>query len=119
MRGAPVQSGRGGHQKCARQYPVPTTVTMVYRRFVDFAQEVLPPHSGRREGRELWPEGGPHRRVVGRFFHPADLVIDPGFHAALRQRLAGQQQIDAQPTVIVEAFGAVIKPREMLMIVRG
>ncbi len=39
------------------------------------------------------------------------------FHAALRQRLAGQQQIDAQPTVIVEAFGAVIKPREMLMIV--
>lgn len=36
-------------KKCARQYPVPTTVTMVYRRFVDFAQEILPPHSGRRE----------------------------------------------------------------------
>ncbi len=70
MRGAPVQSGRGGHQKCARQYPVPTTVTMVYRRFVDFAQEILPPHSGRREKGELWPEGGPHRRVVGRFSIP-------------------------------------------------
>ncbi|KMH50899.1 hypothetical protein SM73_01131 [Klebsiella quasipneumoniae] len=34
-------------KKCARQYPVQTTATMVYRRFVDFAQEILPP--ARRE----------------------------------------------------------------------
>ncbi len=37
-------------KKCARQYPVPTTVTMLYRRFVDFAQEILPP--AEREARE-------------------------------------------------------------------
>ncbi len=103
MRGAPVQSGRSGHQS-ARDSILFRRPSQWFTVALLILLRVLPSHSGRREGRELWPEGGPHRRVVGRFFHPADLVIDPGFHAALRQRLAGQQQIDAQPTIIVEAF---------------
>jgi hypothetical protein len=42
--------------------------------------------------------------VVRRFFHAADVVVDPGFDAALGQRRAGQQQVDTQATVVVKAF---------------
>ncbi len=74
---------------------------MVYRRFVDFIPEILHPHSERgEEERELWPEGGglPAARVVRAVFHPADLINESWFPAALRRkRLAGPGGRSMQP----------------------
>ena len=98
----------------ARQYNKWRTTTMSYRRFIDFAQDkrtLRGRQAGRVDGENaLRFKGGPHRRMVGRFFHTANVVINTGFYAALRQRRACQQQVDTQPAVIVKAFGAVVKP---------
>ena len=105
---APRSPGR------ARQYNKWRSATMSYRGFIDFAQDkrtLRGRQAGRVEGESaLRFEGGPDRRMVGRFFHTANVVINTGFYAALRQRRACQQQVNTQPAVIVKAFGTVVKP---------
>jgi hypothetical protein len=51
-----------------------------------------------------------HANPIGRLFHPADVVIDAGFDAALSQRRACQQQVDTQTAIVIETFRAVIEP---------
>ncbi len=53
---------------------------------------------------KLAAEGRPDGGVIGRFFHAANFIVDAGFYATFCQRLAGEQQVDAQTTVIVKTF---------------
>lgn len=56
--------------------------------------------------------------MIRRLFDTAKFVVDTGFLQRIMHTLSGQDQIDSQAAIIVKAFGAVIKPAELIGAVR-